>query len=99
MRRLGVLALVLMLGGGMYLASPFFAAWTLRHAIKNGDTATIEQKVVWSSVRESLRTSIARHQRLLPEINDIGAKIDPTIWQRVRSAFGTSGRPALWPSR
>ena len=90
MRRLGLVGLMVVLGVTAFLASPFVAAWTLRHAIKTGDTATIEQKVVWAGVRESLRSSIARHHLLLPEANDIGAKIDPSLWQRVKSAFGAS---------
>lgn len=91
MRRFTLLGLtVLLLGAAGYLASPFVAAWTLRHAIMNGDTATIEQKVVWSSVRDSLKTSIARHHQLLPEANELGEKVDPTMWQRVKAVFGQS---------
>ena len=91
MRRLGFVGIaVVMVAAIAYLASPFLAAWTLRHAIKTGDTKTIEQKVVWHSVRESLRASIVKHQQLLPEATEMGAKVEPTVWQRVRSTFGTS---------
>lgn len=81
--------LVLALGAG-YVASPFVAAYSLREAIKAGDTATIERKVLWPSVRESLRASIAKHKQLLPEANELGERIRPTVWQRIKTAFGAS---------
>ena len=91
MRRLGFISLaVILVAAAGYLASPFVAAWTLRNAIRAGDTKTIEQKIVWHSLRESLRVSIAKHQQLLPEATEMGAQVQPTVWQRVRSAFGTS---------
>lgn len=81
--------LVLALGAG-YILSPFVAAYTLREAIKAGDTATIERKVVWPTVRETLRASIAKHRQLLPEANELGERVKPTMWQRVKMAFGAS---------
>ena len=90
MRRLVLLGLVITLSATAYLASPFMAAWSLRHAIRTNDIATIEQKVIWSSVRESLRSSIAKHQQLLPEVNEMGASVVPTMWQRMKSTFGAS---------
>ena len=90
MRWLFAATFVVIATASAYVASPFWAAWTLREAIKAGDTATIERKVVWPSVRDSLRASIARHQQLLPEANELGEQVQPSVWQRVKSAFGAS---------
>ncbi|MGE0627714.1 MAG: DUF2939 domain-containing protein [Hyphomicrobiaceae bacterium] len=90
MRRLLLMVSVLVIGAGLYVASPFRAAWALREAIKTGDTRTIERKIEWKSVRESLRKSLAHNPRLLPEVNKVGAEIRPTMWQRVKWAFGSS---------
>ena len=90
MGRIIAVALLLLLTGAGYAASPFVAAWSLREAIKSGDTATIERKVVWDSVRASLRASIAGNAQLLPEAVEVGERIKPTMWQRVKSAFGQS---------
>ncbi len=90
MGRIIAAVLVLVLVGIGYVASPFVAAWNLREAIKAGDTATIERKVVWSSVKTSLRASIAGNSQLLPEATEVGERIRPTVWQRVKAAFGQS---------
>ena len=73
-----------------YAASPFVAAYRLREAIKAADTATIERKVVWTSVRATLKASIAGNATLLPEAQEVSERIKPTVWQRVKAAFGQS---------
>jgi hypothetical protein len=81
---------VVLLGCMLYVASPFWAAWSLREAIKAGDTATLQRKVMWEGVRSSLRASIASNAQLLPEANAAGEQVRPTMWQRVKAAFGQS---------
>lgn len=88
-RIVAIVCLLLVIGAG-YVASPFVAAWSLREAIKAGDTATLERKVIWSSVRSSLRASLAGNAQLLPEVNAVGERVRPTMWQRVKAAFGQS---------
>ncbi len=90
MSRIIAAVLLLFIAGTGYAASPFFAAWNLREAIKAGDTATIERKVVWDSVRSSLRASISGNAQLLPEAAEAGERIRPSVWQRVKVAFGQS---------
>lgn len=75
---------------GAYVASPFLAAWSLREAIKSKDRATVERKVVWESVRTTLRASLATHAQLLPTATAAGAAVTPTLWQRIKSTFGGS---------
>lgn len=90
MGRFIVAMLVLLVAGAGFVLSPFVAAWNLREAIKASDTATLERKVIWSSVRTSLRASLAANAQLLPEINEAGERLRPTLWQRVKTAFGQS---------
>lgn len=73
-----------------FIASPFFAAWQLREAIKSGDTALLERKIEWESVRASLKASLAINAKLLPEVNAAGEEVKPSMWQRVKAAFGST---------
>ncbi len=84
------LALVCLSVAALYVAAPFWAAWTIREAVKTGDVETLRNKVVWHSVRDSLRRSIVRHAQLLPALIEEGRRIRPTLWQRVKSMFGAS---------
>lgn len=81
-------ASVLSLLSVAYVAYPFWSAWSLREAIKNGDTATIERKVEWDSVRVSLRESLAREAQFIPEVTAAGEAMRPTLWQRVKTTLG-----------
>jgi hypothetical protein len=90
MGRLIAVVFTLLLVGGGYVLSPFVAAWNLREAIKTSDTATLERKVIWSSVRASLRASLAANAKLLPEVNEAGERLKSSLWQRVKKAFGQS---------
>ena len=73
-----------------YVATPFYAMWSLREAIKAGDTATIDGRVVWPTVRASLKESLAREANLLPMAEAAGGQVKPTMWQRIKGAFGSS---------
>lgn len=75
---------------GAYIASPFVAAWRLREAIRTADTATIERKIDWPRFRDSLKTSLNRSSTLRREAEAGGAQVQPTLWQRVKSAFGAT---------
>jgi len=55
MRKLLIAPLVLALG---FLAWPLAAAWQLRVAVKAGDTAAIEPKVDWSTLRANLKQTV-----------------------------------------
>ena len=83
-----LLMLTVVLAG--YAASPFLAAWNLREAIKAADTKTIERKVVWDSVRASIRSSLAGNAELMPEAAEATKRVKPSVWQRVKTAFGQS---------
>jgi len=82
-----LLASVLAVG---YVASPLVSAWNLREAVKRGDTAAIEGRVAWPTVRQTLKASLATQTSLLPLANAAGAELKPSIWQRVKGAFGAT---------
>lgn len=73
-----------------YVISPFWAAWQLREAIRSGDTATLARKIEWTSVRASVRTSLGTQQDLAPMAAELGRQVRPTIWQRLKTAFGAT---------
>lgn len=72
------------------MASPFYAAWALREAVHNADTAYLETHVDWDGVRASLKESIARSAKLLPEISEAGEAVQPTMWQRIKGLLGAT---------
>lgn len=90
LRRLFVAATLCCGMAAAYVASPFVSAWNLREAIKRGDTSSIETRVAWPTVRQSLKSSLAKEANLLPMANEAGAAVRPTLWQRLKGAFGAT---------
>ncbi len=66
----------------LYVASPFISVWMLREAIRQGDTVTLERKVHWPSVRESVKASLAEP----PRRDSAGVEIKPSLWRRATGA-------------
>lgn len=86
--RLFVLTLMALLGMAAYIASPFYAAWTVREAVRTGDAELLAHKFDWPAVRASMRSSIMRAEDLRPEFAAAGRQIRPNLWQRVKRWFG-----------
>ncbi len=57
MRLTAVIALFMVLIG--YAASPYVAMYQLKLALETGDTARLERRIDWASVREGLKQDIA----------------------------------------
>jgi hypothetical protein len=89
-RRLLLCCTVLGALAATYVASPFYAMWNLREAVKRGDTAAIEERVEWPTVRESLKASLARHPSLIATVTAAGGDVTPSVWQRIKGAFGAT---------
>ncbi len=85
-----IAAFALVALAGVYLTSPLLAAYKLRNAMKTGDTGTIERMIAWSSLRASVKSTVARNAKLLPVAAKVAFNTRPTMWQRVRSLFGHS---------
>lgn len=81
---------LLTVAGATYVASPFLAAWSLREAVRTADTATLARKIDFDGVRTTLRQSLGEHAELYGFATEAGRTVKPTIWQRVKSAFGAS---------
>jgi hypothetical protein len=77
-----------MIGLTLYMASPFVAAWRLRDAVRSGDSSYIETRVDWDGVRSTLRDSLSKHAMLGPMATAAGGEVKPTLWQRIKGAFG-----------
>lgn len=85
MRKLAI-AIALLAGAVVYVASPLLAAWEVREALKAGNTATLEKRVDWPSVRASLRQSFGETQQVITELTDAAGVPKPGFWQRVVAA-------------
>ena len=83
MRRVvGVIVLVAVLACVAYVASPFRAAAQIHSAVRIGDTATLEHRVDWPSVRAALKRSSSEARRVLEEISEVAGVEQPSLWQR-----------------
>lgn len=89
-RRLLMTCLLLLILAAGFIASPFVSMWNLRDAIMRNDTAAIDTRVEWASVRSSLRASLADQANLLPLATAAGESVPPSLWQRVKGAFGAT---------
>ncbi|HXF55930.1 MAG TPA: DUF2939 domain-containing protein, partial [Hyphomicrobiaceae bacterium] len=81
---------ILIVPAALYVASPFWAAWNLREAIRTNDIALLERKVDWEGVRSSLKSSLARQPELLSAAQAAGERISPTLWQRIKWTLGAT---------
>ena len=85
-RLLFVCAVFGILAGG-YVATPFMTAWTIREAIKAGDSEYLEEKIEWTSVRATLKESLGKFAfSASGEMREETAS--PTVWQRIKTYVG-----------
>jgi hypothetical protein len=84
MHRLGKYLLAAVFLAVVYAAWPVYVALEIREAIIAGDTATLNRKVDWPSLRTSLKASLS------PEtVARLAADPDapqPSLWQRIKAA-------------
>lgn len=90
LRRLVAVTTVIALVAGAYIAVPFWTAWTIREAIKANDSAYLTDKIVWPSVRTTLKESLQSYS-----LTGAAAPIDgeqtaakPSLWQRIKTYVG-----------
>lgn len=88
-RRTAVLLLLLVapVVAAAFVASPFHAAWSLREAMKAGDSAYLEHRIHWPGVRETLRTSLREMADPAPRPEPALASNAPRkgLWARFKS--------------
>jgi hypothetical protein len=73
----------------LYIASPFVSAWSIREAVRNGNAGYLASAVEWSSVRETLKPSIARMALNLPDPEQDPAA-SKALWPRIKTYWGQS---------
>ncbi len=71
-----------------YIASPFVTAWKIREAIRAGDSAYLESKLEWETVRTTLRASLTEYAIGPTPIAASGAPAkQPGFWQRFKNGL------------
>jgi hypothetical protein len=83
MRTLKLLLAVLTLGIA-YVAWPLFTALQIREAMLASDTATLERKIEWVSVRSSLKQSLTAEAKARLELDPNTPA--PSLWQRIKAS-------------
>lgn len=85
-RKLIGFALLSAITVGAYASAPMVAAWQIREAVRSGDTARLEAKVDWASVRKSLKSSLGESRKAIGELTDAAGLPRPGVWQRLKMA-------------
>lgn len=81
-----------------FVASPLVAAWSIREAIRTGDSAYLEAKLEWDTVRATLRASLTEIATGIPEPSPVAAQedvrqataVEPPklgLWQRIKNGL------------
>lgn len=71
-----------------YVAYPILTVWTIREAVRIGDTACIETKIEWPTVRATLRDSLTQYA-LGPTTVAAAGSPPPSVglWQRIKNGL------------
>jgi Protein of unknown function (DUF2939) len=86
-RRLLVLGILAGALGAAYIAVPFWTAWTIREAIKANDSAYLEKKIEWATVRATLKESLGKFAFTAQgDMTELPEK--PSLWQRIKTYVG-----------
>jgi len=82
----GAAALVLAVG---YIAYPILTVWSIREAVRTGNTAYIDAKLEWPTARATLRQSLTEYALgPTPVVAPGDAPPKPGLWQRIKAGLG-----------
>lgn len=70
-----------------YVGSPFYTAWSIREAVRNGDSAYLEHRIDWPGVRATLAPTISQIAFDIPDA-EIAPQQKPGIWKRFKAYIG-----------
>ena len=84
MRKLILLMVGLTVTVGAYALWPVFSAFQIKQAVKAGDVATLERKVLWAPVRASLKASIATLGPV-PDAAKLSTRTGFSIWSSLKA--------------
>ncbi len=76
-----------LLAGALYVGSPFVTAWSIREAVRNGNSAYLASAIEWGSVRETLKPCIAQIALNLPDPAE-DPKASQGVWARFKAYWG-----------
>ena len=91
MRKLLFSTLTLVLLAAGYVGYPFFTAWSIREAVRSGNSSYLEDKIEWETVRGTLRQSLAAAALDLPDADagdPSGVAEKPGLWRRIKVRLG-----------
>jgi hypothetical protein len=87
MKSLLVTFSIALLAATAYIAAPFVTAWSIREAVRTGNSAYLSSAIEWPSVRETLKPTVARIALNLPDPEQ-----DPAasrgLWVRFKAYWG-----------
>jgi hypothetical protein len=87
MKRLLFKAALVVLAITAYIAAPFTTAWSIREAVRNGDSAYLERAIDWPGVRETLKPTLSQFAFDMPDpVSQPNVK--PSMWQRFKAYWG-----------
>ena len=87
MKRLLLQAAVITIAISAYIAAPFVTAWSIREAVRNGDSAYLENAIDWPGVRETLKPTLSRIALGMPD-PEVQPNATPGLWQRFKAYMG-----------
>lgn len=87
MKLLTLKASLVVLAIAAYIGSPFYTAWSIREAVRNGDSAYLEHRIDWPGVRATLAPAISQIAFDLPA-GEIAPQQTPGLWKRFKAYIG-----------
>ena len=87
MKRLLFKAAIVFLAITAYIGAPFATAWSIREAVRNGDSAYLERAIDWPGIRETLKPTLARLAFDMPD-PETQSNVKPGLWQRFKAYWG-----------
>lgn len=89
MRRLMLAACVGALLSAGYVISPIYTAWSIREAIRSGDSTYLARKIEWDGIKATLKPSLTRMALDLPVSADGEPLPRASLWSRLKGHYGS----------
>lgn len=85
---------IVLLAATLYIAAPFVTAWSIREAVRSGNSDYLSSAIEWPTVRETLKPSIARIALKLPDPEQDPAASEG-LWTRFKAYWGQGAVDSL----
>lgn len=102
-RRFGLagLALLAVASAAAYAASPLVTAWSIREAVRSGNSEYLRTAIDWPRIKDTLKVSMTRYALAETGVEPIANSGDgdqpemltensvkPSLWQRIKASYG-----------